>query len=48
MVLCKYWDAFPGILPMCALPNQKLGDLHKVPLVEGAKPVRKSMYRHSP
>ena len=48
MVLCKYQDVFPGMLPTHALSNWKLGDLHEIPLMEGAKLVRKSMYRHSP
>ena len=47
-VLCKYQDVLPGKLSTCALPSWKLGDVHKTPLVEGAKPVRKSMYRCSP
>ena len=48
MVLHKYQDVFPGILPIHALPNQKLGDIHEILLVEGTEPVRKSIYRHSP
>ena len=48
MVLCNYQDVFPGTLPICALPNWKLGTMHDLPLVEGSKLVRKSMYRHSP
>ena len=48
MVFCKYQDVFPGILPTQAPPNQNLGDIHDIPLVEGAKPIQKSMYRHSP
>ena len=48
MVLCKYHDVFPGMLPTRAPPNQKLGDIHEIPLEEGAKPIWKSMYRHSP
>ena len=47
-VLNKYFDVFPGKLPTHALPNWKLGDIHEIPLVEGAEPVWKSMYRHSP
>ena len=48
MVLCKYRDVFPGTLPTRAPPNQKLGDIHEIPLEEGAEPIWKSMYRHSP
>ena len=43
-VLYKYWDVFPGMLPTCAPPNWKLGDIHEIPLEEGAEPVWKSMY----
>ena len=48
MVFFKYCDIFPGTLPTQAPPNQKLGDIHEIPLEEGAKPKQKSMYRHSP
>ena len=48
MVLYKYWVEFLGMLLIHTPPNQKLGDVHKIPLVEGAKQVRKSIYRHSP
>ena len=48
IVLGYYRDIFPGALPTLAPPNQKLGDIHKIPIVEGTKPKRKSMYRHSP
>ena len=48
MVLHKYRVVFPSTLPICAPPNRKLGDVHEILLVEDAKPVRKSMYRHSP
>ena len=41
-VLYKYWDVFPGMLPTCAPPNQKLGNIHEIPLVEGAELVKKS------
>ena len=44
MVLDKYQDVFTSMLPICAPPNQKLGDVQEIPLIEGAKPVRKSMY----
>ena len=44
IVLCKYWYIFPGTLPISTLPNQKLGDIHKIPLEEDAKPAWKSMY----
>ena len=47
-VLCKYCDIFPGTLPTRAPPNWKLGDIHEIPLEEGAKPVQNSIYRHSP
>ena len=43
MVLCKYWDVFPGTMPTHELPNQKLGGIHDIPLVEGAESVWKSM-----
>ena len=33
---------------MQAQPNWKLGDVHEIPLVDGAKLKRKSIYRHSP
>ena len=39
MVLYKYHDIFPGTLPTQAPPNWKLGDVHKIPLEEGAEPV---------
>ena len=48
MVICKYCDVFLGILLTCEPPNWKLGDIHEILLVEGAKPVGKSIYRHSP
>ena len=48
MVLYKYCDVFPGTLPTRAPPNQKFGDVHEIPLVEGAVLIRKSMYRHNP
>ena len=48
MVLYKYWDVLPGTLPTRALPNWKLGDVCKIPIKQGAEPVRKSMYTHSP
>ena len=48
MVLYRYWDLFPSTLPTWALPNQKLGDVHAIPLIEGVELVRKSMYRYSP
>ena len=48
ILLCKYNDLFPGTLPIQAPANQKLGDIHEIPLEEGAKPIWKSMYRHSP
>ena len=48
MVLCKYRNVFPGALPTQAPPNQKLGDVHEIPLVEGAEAIQKSMYQHSP
>ena len=48
MVLCQYCNIFPGILPTQALFNQKLGDVHKIPLEEGVEPIQKSIYRHSP
>ena len=45
LVLCYV----PGYVShMCTPPNQKLGDIHEIPLVEGAEPVKKSIYRHSP
>ena len=47
-VLCKYCDVFPGALHTQAPPNWKLGDMHKIPLIEGAEPIQKSMYQHSP
>ena len=47
-VLCKYRDIFPGALPTRAPPNRKLGDVHEIPLVKGAKPIRKSKHRHTP
>ena len=36
------------MLPTQALPNQKLGDVHEVPLVKDDEPINMSMYRHSP
>ena len=48
MVLCKYQDVFASTLPTHALPNWKLGDTNKIPLVEDAKLVKKSMYSHIP
>ena len=45
MVVCKYWDVFPGTLSTRAPPNWKVGDVHEIPLVEGPEPVRKSIYR---
>ena len=47
-VLCKYCDIFPGALPTQAPPDRKLGDVHEIPLIEGAEPIWKSMYWHSP
>ena len=47
-VLCKYRDVFPRTLHTQAPPNQKLGDIHEIPLEEGTEPVWKSMYQHSP
>ena len=44
MVVCKYHDIFPGALPTRAQPNWKLGDVHEIPLVKGAKPIWESMY----
>ena len=38
-ILCMYWDTFPGTLPTRAPPNQKLGDIHKIPLEEGTEPL---------
>ena len=37
MVLCEYWDEILGMLPICARPNCKLGDVNKIALVEDAK-----------
>ena len=42
--LCKYRDVFPGTLPTQAPPNQNLGDIYKISLIEGAEPIQKSMY----
>ena len=47
-VLYKYYDVFPGTLPTQAPPNWNLGDVYEIPLEEGAKPIQKSIYRHSP
>ena len=47
-VLYKYRDVFHAILTIHVPSNQKLGDIHKIPLEKGAKPVWKSMYQHSP
>ena len=44
MALYKYHDVFPGTLPTCAIPNQKLGDVHEILLEKGAEPIWKSMY----
>ena len=44
IALYKYKDVFPGMLPTRAPPNWKLGDIHEIPLIEGAKPIQKSMY----
>ena len=46
MVLYWYCDVFWGKVPTQVLPNQKLGDVHEIPLVEGGKPIRKSMNRY--
>ena len=48
IVLCKNCNVFPGMLPTWAPPNHKVGDVHKIPLVEGAVPIKKSIYMHSP
>ena len=47
-VLYKYRGIFPGLMPTRVPPSWELRDIHEIPLVEGAEPVRKSMYRQSP
>ena len=47
-VLYYYHDIILGTLPIQAQPNWKLGDIHEIPLMEGAEPVKKSIYSHSP
>ena len=47
-LLQEYKDVFPSTLPRDVPPNRDLGDEHRIPLVPDAKPVHKSMYRHSP
>ena len=46
--LYKYYDVFLGTFPTRELPNQKLEEIDKIPLLEGAVPIKKPMYRHSP
>ena len=48
MVLCEYCDVFLVMFPTHGPPNWKLGDIYEIPLVQGAKLVRKSIYRHRP
>ena len=43
----KYKRLFPPTLSSSSPPNRGLGDVHSIPLVEGAKPVYKAMYKHS-
>ena len=39
---------FPAKLPTTAPPDRGLGDVHAIPLIEGAKPVHKAIYKRSP
>ena len=43
-----YKALFPASLPTTTPPDRGLGDVHAIPLIEGAKPVHKTMYKHSP
>ena len=47
-ILYKYHDVLLGLFPTQAPINRKLRDIHEILLVEGAMPIGKSMYRHSP
>ena len=38
---------FSGVLPTWGLHNWKLGDIHKMQLMDGSKLITKSIYRHS-
>ncbi len=47
-LLTEYRDVFPSELPKRYPPDRGLGDAHDIPLIEGAQPVKRAMYRHSP
>lgn len=39
-LLHEYADVFPAALPKVVPPNRSLGDEHRIPLVEGAQPIK--------
>ena len=47
-LLTEYRDVFPSELPTRYPPDRGLGDAHTIPLIDGAEPAKKAMYRHSP
>ena len=44
-ILKDYRDVFPAELPKQLPPDQGLGDVHSIPLIPGAVPPSKYMYR---
>jgi hypothetical protein len=46
--LTDYADVFPAELPKTAPPDRGLDDVHHIPLIPGAEPPSKKMYRGNP
>ena len=44
-LFADFKDIFPSELPTIAPPDRGVGDVHKIPLVEGSVPPVKKMYR---
>lgn len=44
-VLHRYADLFPPELPFVVPPDRGINDVHRIVLVDGARPVAKSPYK---